>query len=82
MWANRLDSLWAQPVGSIENSMGSNRLHAAWVIASFYRADYSAVFPEYPVPMSGTIAELMPTVASDGAVCHGRGTSAPARAAR
>jgi cytochrome c peroxidase len=62
LWAARADSLWAQPPGSIENSMGSDRLHAAWVIATYYRAEYEAVFTEYPLPMSGTIADLTPAI--------------------
>ncbi|MES1205705.1 MAG: cytochrome c peroxidase [Pseudomonadota bacterium] len=66
MWAARIDSLWSQPIGVVESVMGSNRARAAWIIASFYRADYTAVFPEYPLPMSGTIAEVLPTLATDG----------------
>lgn len=67
MWGARIDSLWAQPPGSIEASMGSNRARAAWTIASFYRADYEAVFVEYPLPMTGTIAQMTPTLATDAA---------------
>lgn len=67
MWAARLDSLWAQPVGSIENALGSNRLHAAWTIATYYRADYEAVFTEWPLPMTGTSADVTPTLATDAA---------------
>jgi cytochrome c peroxidase len=49
-WAARADSLWAQPPGGIENSMGSNRLRAAWTIATYYSADYKAVFTDWPMP--------------------------------
>ena len=63
LWAARADSLWAQPPGSIEASMGSNRLRAAWTIATYYRADYEAVFTDWaPMPMTGTIATVQPTL--------------------
>ena len=61
-WASRADSLWAQPPGSIEASMGSNRLRAVWTIATYYAADYSAVFTDWPLQMTGTIADLSPTL--------------------
>jgi cytochrome c peroxidase len=68
LWAARADSLWAQPPGSIENSMGSNRLRAAWTVATYYRADYEAVFTEWPLPMSGTITDVMPMLETMGAL--------------
>ncbi|MEP6653549.1 MAG: cytochrome c peroxidase [Myxococcales bacterium] len=67
MWGARIDSLWAQPVGAIEASMGSNRARAAWTVASFYRAEYDAIFTEYPLPLQGTIAQLLPTLSTDPA---------------
>jgi cytochrome c peroxidase len=57
-WGGRADSMWAQATGSIEGSMGCNRLRAAWMIASYYRAEYESVFAEWPLPMTGTIAQL------------------------
>jgi cytochrome c peroxidase len=66
-WNGRADSLWAQATGSIEAAMGSNRARAAWVIASSYRAAYEAVFTAYPMPMTGTITDLTPTLATDAA---------------
>lgn len=66
-WAGRVDSLWAQPPGSIEGSLGSTRLRAAWTIATYYHDDYQAVFPDYPLPMSGTINDISPTLQSSGA---------------
>jgi cytochrome c peroxidase len=66
-WNGRADSLWAQATGSLEAAMGSNRLRAGWVIASYYRADYEAVFSDYPLPMTGTIADLTATLATDAA---------------
>jgi cytochrome c peroxidase len=74
LWAARADSLWAQPPGSIENSMGSNRLRATWTIATYYRADYEALFTEWaPMPMMGTIASVTPMLETTGALagqCH------------
>lgn len=67
MWAGRLDSLWAQAVGSIENSMGYNRVRTAWTIATYYRQAYDAVFTEYPLPMTGTISDVAPTLEATGA---------------
>src|SRR5215471_6727595 len=66
LWAGRADSLWAQAAGSIEGAMGSNRMHAAWTIASFYRNDYQTVFSDYPLPMTGAIADLTPTLETNG----------------
>jgi cytochrome c peroxidase len=57
LWGGRADSLWAQATGSIEASMGSSRLRAAWTVATLYRADYEAVFTEWPLPMKGTTAD-------------------------
>jgi cytochrome c peroxidase len=68
LWAARADSLWAQPPGSIENSMGSNRLRAAWTIATYYRADYEAIFSEWPLPMTGTIATVQPSLETQAGV--------------
>ena len=65
-WGSRADSLWAQPPGSIEASMGSNRMRAVWTIATYYAADYTAVFTEYPLQMTGTIADLSPTLETTG----------------
>src|SRR5262249_8343598 len=52
LWNGRADSLWAQAAGAMEGAMGSNRLRVAWTIATLYRADYEAVFPEYPLPLA------------------------------
>jgi hypothetical protein len=38
--------------------MGTTRLRAAWVIASYYRTEYDAVFTDWPLPMVGTIATV------------------------
>jgi cytochrome c peroxidase len=62
LWAGRADSLWMQAAGSIEMSMGSSRLRAAWTVATYYRADYNAVFTEWPLPMQGTITDVAPTL--------------------
>jgi cytochrome c peroxidase len=67
LWNGRADSLWAQATATIETAMGSNRLRAAWTIADLYRSDYEAVFTDYPLPMSGTSADLAPSLQTTGA---------------
>jgi cytochrome c peroxidase len=52
LWNGRADSLWAQAAGVMEATMGSNRLRVAWAVANLYRADYEAVFTDYPLPMA------------------------------
>jgi cytochrome c peroxidase len=51
-WNGRNDSLWSQIVAVVESpvSVGGNRLRVAWRIADAYRAEYEAVFPDYPLP--------------------------------
>jgi cytochrome c peroxidase len=67
LWAARADSLWAQGPGSIENALGSTRLRAAWTVATYYRADYEAIFTEWsPMPQTGTIADLTAIVETTG----------------
>lgn len=66
-WNGRADSMWAQATGTIEAVMGSNRGRAAWTIASFYAGAYNAVFTDDPLPMTGTIATVTPTLATDAA---------------
>jgi len=62
LWAGRADSLWSQIPGALENAMGSNRLRAAWIIATYYRAAYEAVFTDYPLPMTGALTDVTPTL--------------------
>lgn len=51
-WNGRNDSLWSQIVAVAEShvSVNGSRLRTAWRIADAYRAEYQAVFPEYPIP--------------------------------
>ena len=51
-WNGRNDSLWSQIVAVAEShvSVNGSRLRTAWRIADAYRAEYNAVFPEYPLP--------------------------------
>ncbi len=51
-WNGRNDSLWSQIVAVVEShvSVNGSRLRAAWRLADAYRAEYAAVFPEYPLP--------------------------------
>jgi cytochrome c peroxidase len=67
LWNGRADSLWAQATATFETAMGCNRARAAWVVASYYRADYTALFTDFPLPMTGTIADLTPSLATDTA---------------
>lgn len=66
LWAGRADSLWSQAASVIEGAMGNNRLHAAWTMATYYRAEYEAVFTDFPLPMTGTLADLTPTLEANG----------------
>jgi cytochrome c peroxidase len=65
LWNGRADSLWAQAAGVTETAMGSNRLRVAWTIATLYRVDYEAVFTPYPLPMTGTTADIKPLLDTD-----------------
>jgi cytochrome c peroxidase len=51
-WNGRNDSLWSQIVAVAEShvSVNGSRLRTAWRIADAYRADYAAVFGDYPLP--------------------------------
>lgn len=51
-WNGRNDSLWSQIVAVAEShvSINGSRLRTAWRIADAYRAEYTALFPEYPLP--------------------------------
>jgi cytochrome c peroxidase len=62
LWNARADSLWGQAPATIEGAMGSNRLRTAWIIATYYRSDYEAVFTDWPLPMTGGIADLTPAL--------------------
>ncbi|MEA2700989.1 MAG: cytochrome c peroxidase [Myxococcales bacterium] len=66
-WNGRSDSLWAQALAANEGavSMNSNRLHDAWVIADFYRADFQAAFTVAPLPMPGRSADVQALLDTD-----------------
>ena len=51
-WNGRNDSLWSQIVAVAEShvSVNGSRLRTAWRIADAYRAEYEALFPDYPLP--------------------------------
>jgi len=67
-WNGRVDSLWAQALAATEGGVSTNssRLRVAWVISDLYRADFQAVFPDAPLPMTGTSASLASTLGTDG----------------
>lgn len=81
LWAGRADSLWAQIPGALESAMGSNRLRAAWIIASYYRANYEALFTDYPLPMTGALSDISPTLETAAPLtgqCKMNGNNCPA----
>lgn len=51
-WNGRNDSLWSQIVAVVEShvSVNGSRLRTAWRIADAYRAEYTALFPDHPLP--------------------------------
>ena len=51
-WNGRNDSLWSQIIAVVEShvSVNGSRMRVAWRIIDKYRADYEALFPEYPLP--------------------------------
>jgi cytochrome c peroxidase len=66
-WNGRVDSLWAQGVAAIEGPLlNGSRLQAAWVVAAHYQKDYSAVFPEYPLPITASLADVQAVVETEG----------------
>jgi cytochrome c peroxidase len=66
-WNGRADSLWAQAAVASEGALvNGSRLQTAWVIATFYKEEYEAVFPDYPLPMTATRAEVQALVETEG----------------
>jgi cytochrome c peroxidase len=68
-WNGRNDSLWSQIVAVTEShvSVNGSRLRVAWRIADAYRADYEAVFGEYPLPAElDSVAAQAARLESDG----------------
>jgi len=68
-WNGRNDTLWSQIVAVVEShvSVNGSRLRVAWRIADAYRAEYEALFPEYPLPPQlDSIAAQKARLASDG----------------
>jgi cytochrome c peroxidase len=51
-WNGRNDSLWSQIVAVAEShvSINGSRMRVAWRIIDAYRAEYTALFPDYPLP--------------------------------
>jgi cytochrome c peroxidase len=51
-WNGRNDSLWSQIIAVVEShvSVNGSRMRVAWRIIDKYRAEYEAVFPDYPLP--------------------------------
>jgi cytochrome c peroxidase len=66
-WNGRYDSLVWQIVAVAESavSMNGNRLKTAWMLSDLYRAPYSAIFTDHPLPdfgisRAGQAALLLP----------------------
>ena len=56
-WNGRVDSLWNQAAVAIEGALlNGSRLQTAWVVATYYRDEYTNVFPDYPLPIPATTA--------------------------
>ena len=51
-WNGRNDTLWSQIVAVEEShvSVNGSRMRVAWRLADAYRAEYTALFPDYPLP--------------------------------
>jgi cytochrome c peroxidase len=51
-WNGRNDSLWSQIIAVVEShvSVNGSRMRVAWRIIDKYRAEYEALFPDYPLP--------------------------------
>src|SRR5688572_12100890 len=81
-WNGRADSLWAQGIGAVEGALlNGSRLQAAWVIATYYKDEYAAVFSDYPLPMTASRSEVQALVETEGAragQCKLAGTACPA----
>jgi cytochrome c peroxidase len=66
-WNGRVDSLWSQAAAASEGAlMNGNRLQLAWTLQKYYRAQYAAVFPEYPLPMTADRDDVQALVETEG----------------
>ena len=80
-WNGRADSLWAQAVavGEAEVSMASDRLKIVWRIADVYRDEYTAAFPEWPLPaLMDSVAAQKARLLADGSCALDNGACPPA----
>jgi cytochrome c peroxidase len=64
--SGRADSLWAEAASGMEAGIGGNRLRAAWLISTYYSAPYAQVFTDWPLPVTGTIADVSPNLQTSG----------------
>ncbi|MDX2090670.1 MAG: cytochrome c peroxidase [Kofleriaceae bacterium] len=79
-WNGRNDSLWSQIVAVAEShvSVNGSRLRVAWRIIDKYRDEYTAVFPEYPLPAGlDSIAAAKARLEPDGTCTLDNGTCPP-----
>lgn len=80
-WNGRNDTLWSQIIAVAEShvSVNSSRLRIAWRLVDAYRADYEAVFGEYPLPAAlDSIAAHKARLEPDGTCTLDAGACPPA----
>lgn len=68
-WNGRNDSVWSQILAVVEShvSVNGSRMRVAWRIVDKYKAEYEAVFPEYPLPaMMDSVAAQQARLEADG----------------
>jgi cytochrome c peroxidase len=81
-WNGRNDSVWAQILAVVEShvSVNGSRMRVAWRIVDKYKAEYEAVFPEYPLPpMMDSVAAQQARLEADGTCTLEGGTVCPAQ---
>ena len=79
-WNGRYDSLVWQivSVGESSVSMNGNRLKTVWLLSDLYRAAYSAIFTDYPLPDFGrSRSEQAAMLQPDGSCITATGGSPP-----
>src|SRR5205814_5168659 len=60
--------LWAQAAAAMEGPLlNGSRLQIAWVVATSYREDYSAIFSDYPLPITAARSDVQALVETEGA---------------
>ena len=79
-WNGRNDSVWSQIVAVVEShvSVNGSRARVAWRLLDKYKAEYDAVFPEYPLPaMMDSVVAQQARLEVDGTCKLGGGGECP-----